>query len=260
MSPFVRKAYRQRGIRRERIRPNAAGNFVTSYRQNKVWFIAFPRTEAHYINWDGYIPPYTRAVGYFYPPPPPHPWQLLQAITSPNAYNDISGVPEPFNPVPPPTAPGLPYPPTAPGIPLPPGISPPLPPISFPSPPVVPPISPPPGLPPGAAGIVQTIPVPAPDFMANNLDVSGSPIKVSTNPVKARSILLFAHPNNTSDIRFWSIRHPVIHGLLPPGLGIVLEIDDPSKIVVQAVSGTQKLVVAWEIADYSGLAGQAGGA
>jgi hypothetical protein len=105
---LVKLAYRQRGIRRERVRPNAAGNYVTARKFNQVFYLTFPRTEQHYIQWDAYIPPYSLPIGYIFAPPPVPGWKLLGPVSDPNTAPDIGDVPPPYNPVPPPSAQGCP--------------------------------------------------------------------------------------------------------------------------------------------------------
>jgi hypothetical protein len=225
---LVKLAFRERGIRRTRVRPNAAGNYITARIYNMVWWLAFPRTDKHYIQWDAYSPPYTLPVGYIFTPPPEPPWQLLGAVTSPNTAPTISGVPEPYAPVPAPSAPTLP---SFTSIPIPP-----------------PPLLPPPllpGLPTGP--VTPTYPLAAPDFFADTLLTGTVPTRLADRPTPIRAVLLLAHPTNTEVVYFRSTRQQSGQGALPPGMGVILEIDDASKVMVWSSTGGQALTYAYEL-------------
>lgn len=247
--PTLAMVDRERGLTRDRPRLNWPGNYVTLRRYNKVWFIPYSRVDANYVKFWPYAHPYTLPIGYVFAPvvePRPRP---LQPTTSPEAIHAPVDVPPPYAPAPPtgPSPPIIPSYPPAPPLPITP-IGPPqlptLPTIPIPTPPTSPP------LPPGTTGPTTVIPLPATDFMGDWLNVSTTPAKVSSVSIPVRSVSLFAHPNNTADILFKSVKSGLKGGRLPPGAGIVLEIDDPAKIVVFAESGTQILTVAWELAKY----------
>lgn len=242
---------RERGLTRDRPRLNWPGNFVTFRAYNKVWFIPYARVDAHYVKFWPYQHPYSHPYGYVFAPvlePRPRP---LQAVTSPEAIYSPPDIPPPYSPAPP-TGPAPPTTPRLPPIELPP--PPPYGPPQIPTIPTIPIPTPPtrPDLPPGAAGVMGVIPIGSPDFMADTLSLDTTPRAVYPHSVKARTVALLAHPDNTADIKFASRTHNARSGTLAPGAGIVLEIDDPSKVLVWAESGTQKLTVAWELASYGG--------
>jgi len=225
---LVKLAFRERGRRRTRVRPNAAGNYITARRYNMVWWLAFPRTDAHYIQWDAYVPPYTLPVGYVFAPPPDPPWRLLGSITPPDAAPTISGVPEPYRPVP---APSVPAAPTFPSIPIPPPVIPPLPPI--------------PEIPTGP--LTPTVPTPAPDFYADTIITGTSPRRITDTVTPIRAIALIAHPENTEPVLFRSSLQGGGQGSLPPGMGIIIEVDDASKVMVWSSTGNQIVTYMYEL-------------
>lgn len=61
---------RQRTRERTRPRPNARGNFVTLRNFATVFSLTFNPTDAHYIKWQPYIFPSTKAIGFIDDPPP----------------------------------------------------------------------------------------------------------------------------------------------------------------------------------------------
>lgn len=221
----VKLAFRRRGIRRARPRPNAAGNFITRRVFSIVYFLTFSRTDSHYIKWDAYRHPYPPPVGYVFPPPPSPGWQVLGPATDPETVNNIEA-PEPYAPVPPPSAPAP----------------------AFPSTPIFMPIPVPPPPLPGRPTPTPTTPMPASDFAAKTLTLTTAETRLSAQNIPVRSILLLAHPDNTGDILFRSIRGSATDaGSLGPGQGVILDIGNPAIVIVRAAAGSQTLTVVWEM-------------
>ncbi|MEM1944057.1 MAG: hypothetical protein QXE52_08255 [Candidatus Caldarchaeum sp.] len=225
--PTVKLAFRRRGIRRERPRPNAAGHYITAKKFNQVYFLVFPRTDKHYVQWDAYQHPYPHPVGYVFPPPPTYAWQLLGPVSDPETVNTIE-TPPPYQPVPPPSAPSPP--PAYPSIPVPP---PPLPPIL------------PPGLPPGTT---PTKPVASSRLFTATITVTTSATKLQPARWPNTICTILANPDNTA--RVW-VQHSAGMAAgqgfpLSAGAAIDLTIDDLAKVYLTAESGTQTVHIVSE--------------
>jgi hypothetical protein len=217
---LVKLAYRQRGIRRERVRPNAAGNYITARKYSQVFYLTFPRTEQHYIQWDAYIPPYSLPIGYIFAPPPVPGWKLLGPVSSPDTAPDISDVPEPYSPVPPPSAPALPRYPSAP-IP-----SPPLPPLAPPFP-----------------GVTPTQPVANQLLSTGVVEVGPTPVALRPRGRRSKVFTILAAETNTAEV--WILQHPnqlIGYGFpLKPGASVTLTLDDMGKVWLISGSAGQKV-------------------
>lgn len=241
---------RERGLTRDRPRLNWPGNYVTFRRYNKVYYLLYSRVDSNYVKWWPYRHPYSHPHGYVFAPvlePRPTP---LQPTTSPEAVYQPPGLPEPATPV----SPGAPAPPYIPATPpivieMPPAPGPPqlptIPTIPLPQPPTTFPA------PPGTTGPTKVIPIPAADFVGDWLNVTTAEIRPYNYSIPIRAIAIFAHPNNTDDILIYSVKSGKSGFRLPPGGGIVLEIDDVSKIKLRAISGMQMVSIAYELAKYS---------
>jgi hypothetical protein len=246
--PTVVLIDRERSLERGRPRPNAAGNFIV-LRIFSMWYsLTYGRHALHYVKFWPYRHPYPHPYGYVFNPPPEPPLVPLAPVSNPEAVNTISDLPDVVAPVVPglPEIPSIPYFPSLPSIPTP--TVPTIPPITPPTIPSIPTPTPPSEFP-KPPGSTPTVPLSAPDFVGMKFTVDpGIFVQVEPLSTPIRSMVIINDVNNSSRIVIRSLRKGKDGGMLNPGEGLRLDIDDASKVLVAAESASSLVYVFYELA------------